>query len=202
MIKDLIEEKDTNISARNELVLHYSYLVDNVINKYFKMASLEADDVRSIGIEALIRAIDSYKITGENPHQYFIRHCNDNIFYAVSHALEAHESRIKHYGSRFEDTMLVEYGNFEEIIDKIAFSELSVKYIEELSSYDKSILKLYFGIGTKRCTDKEIAEMFGISRCVISKRRAKIINALCKRLMQDNISLEEKRFQLQKNVDF
>ncbi len=202
MLKDLIIKKDTDVNARNELVLYYGYLVDDLIDKYFKESTLDEDDVRSIGMEALIRAIDSYVITGDNPHQYFISHCKDNIFYAISHALEAHKNKIKYYGGRFEDAMLVDYGSYEDIIEKLAYSQVAITYIENLSTFDKNILKLYFGIGTKRCTDKEIAEIFGISRCVISKRRVKIIESLSKRLKFDNASSKRNDKSMQKKVDF
>lgn len=200
MIRDLIEQRYEDINARNELVLHYSYLVDAIISKYFNSPNLDTEELRSVGIEALIKAIDSYE--GEYPHYYFIKHCNDNIFYAISHVLSSLRFESKHFVARFEDTKLVEYGEYEEILDRIAFSELSVKYIEKLDSFDKNILKLYFGIGTRKCNDREISEIYGVTRSTISKRRLKIINELNRKLYQDNAALTEKTPEEQKNVDF
>ena len=61
--------------------------------------------------------------------------------------------------------------------------ELLIDFIEKLGEREKKIMKMRFGIGgTKEYTQKEVADMLGISKSYISRLEKRIIDKMKKEL--------------------
>ena len=67
--------------------------------------------------------------------------------------------------------------------------KLLLKAIDKLSEREKTIINLRFGLGTpegKEMTQKEVAELLGISQSYISRLEKKIMKRLKKELSRDS----------------
>ncbi len=84
-------------------------------------------------------------------------------------------------------------GTDEDVIYKDLENEverkLLVKAIAKLSEREQTIIRLRFGLGSvdgKELTQKEVAEMLGISQSYISRLEKKIMRRLKKEMSKDN----------------
>ncbi len=84
-------------------------------------------------------------------------------------------------------------GTDEDVIYRDIESEverkLLLKAIDKLSEREKTIINLRFGLGTpegKEMTQKEVAELLGISQSYISRLEKKIMKRLKKELSRDS----------------
>ena len=67
--------------------------------------------------------------------------------------------------------------------------KLLLKAIDKLSDREKTIINLRFGLGNmegKELTQKEVAELLGISQSYISRLEKKIMKRLKKELIRDS----------------
>ena len=67
--------------------------------------------------------------------------------------------------------------------------KLLIKAISRLSEREQMIIRLRFGLGNKEgkeLTQKEVAEMLGISQSYISRLEKKIMRRLKKEMMKEN----------------
>ena len=72
-VTDMFEEyaKTRSIKLRNELILHYLNAAERLSLKYAKMYQLDEDEAIDTGYEALIKAIENYKIDHiSEPYRY------------------------------------------------------------------------------------------------------------------------------------
>jgi RNA polymerase sporulation-specific sigma factor len=75
----------------------------------------------------------------------------------------------------------VVYGEIEEEVDREVLSEA----LSKLNSREKQIMDLRFGLdGGKEFTQKEVADMLGISQSYISRLEKKILERLRKEILQ------------------
>ena len=84
-------------------------------------------------------------------------------------------------------------GTDEDVIYKDIENEverkLLIRAIAKLSEREQTIIKLRFGIGSKdgqELTQKEVAELLGISQSYISRLEKKIMRRLKKEMSKDN----------------
>ena len=84
-------------------------------------------------------------------------------------------------------------GTDEDVIYKDIETEverkLLLKAIDKLSDREKTIVKLRFGLGTpdgQEMTQKEVAELLGISQSYISRLEKKIMKRLKKELLRES----------------
>ena len=67
--------------------------------------------------------------------------------------------------------------------------KLLLKAIDKLSDRERTIVKLRFGLGTpdgQEMTQKEVAELLGISQSYISRLEKKIMKRLKKELLRES----------------
>ena len=77
------------------------------------------------------------------------------------------------------------YKNIENEVER----KLLLKAIDRLSDREKTIINLRFGLGTpdgQEMTQKEVAELLGISQSYISRLEKKIMKRLKKELIRDS----------------
>ncbi len=182
--------------ARDQLVRHNLRLVAHVTKKYYAATSNQ-DDLISIGTIGLIKSINTF-----NPQK--------NIKLAT-YASRCIENEILMYLRRNNKTKLevsideplnVDWdgnelllsdilGTDEDVIYRDIETEverkLLLKAVDKLSDREKTIINLRFGLSDpsgKELTQKEVAEMLGISQSYISRLEKKIMKRLKKELIQ------------------
>ena len=184
--------------AKSQLIEHNLRLVVYIAKK-FDNTGVGVEDLISIGTIGLIKSINTF-----NPEK--------NIKLAT-YASRCIENEILMYLRRNNKTKLevsideplnVDWdgnelllsdilGTDEDVIYKDIENEverkLLLKAIDKLSDREKTIIQLRFGLGKgsgKEMTQKEVAEMLGISQSYISRLEKKIMKRLKKELIRDS----------------
>ncbi len=184
----LIKAKQGDVEARNVLIEHNLRLVVFLAKKY-ENTGFDIEDLVSIGSIGLIKGINTYKIDKNIKLATYASRCiaNEILMFlrknkkkkveisleeTLNYDAEGNELRLEDILGTDEDVVPKE---FENGLDK----ELLKKEIAVLDEREKEILTLRYGLNnTKEYTQKEVAEMLGISQSYISRIEKKIIKRL------------------------
>lgn len=177
--------------ARDKLIEHNLRLVAHIVKKY-ENSNTDTDDLISIGTIGLIKGIDSYslkhgtKITTycarciENEILMYLRKNNNNrIEVSIDEPLnvdwDGNELLLSDILGTDND---VTQKNIEDETDR----ELLYLAMEKLSGRERNIVELRFGINNNgdEMTQKEVADLLGISQSYISRLEKRIIKRLRK----------------------
>ena len=184
----LIKAKEGDEEARNILIEHNLRLVVFLAKKY-ENTIYDIEDLVSIGSIGLIKGINTYKIDKNIKLATYASRCisNEILMFlrknkrkraevsledALNYDAEGNELHLEDILGTEIDLVPNEY---EKQVDK----EVLSKEIEGLSDRDKEIMTLRYGLNnTKEYTQKEVAEMLGISQSYISRIEKKVVRKL------------------------
>lgn len=177
--------KDGNITAREKIINHNIRLVLSRINNRFKNVEYDKKDLLSVGIIALINAVDTFDISKGTGFSSYAVMCIDNAILNFIKKVNADKKIYSIDETIIIDETLTELNmlstlsssiNLEdEYIRKEVYSAIR-KLVDSLSDKDKEIIIMYFGFGdNRRYTQGEIAEMYNVSQVYISRMINKIL---------------------------
>lgn len=184
----LIKAKAGDEEARNVLIEHNLRLVVFLAKKY-ENTTYDIEDLVSIGSIGLIKGINTYKIDKNIKLATYASRCisNEILMFlrknkrkraevsledALNYDAEGNELHLEDILGTEIDLVPNEY---EKQVDK----EVLSKEIESLPDRDKEIMTLRYGLNnTKEYTQKEVAEMLGISQSYISRIEKKVVRKL------------------------
>ncbi len=187
-LKYLIRAKTGDEEARNILIEHNLRLVVFLAKKY-ENTTYDIEDLVSIGSIGLIKGINTYKIDKNIKLATYASRCisNEILMFlrknkrkkaevsledALNYDTEGNELHLEDILGTDADLVPNEY---EKQVDK----EILSKEIEDLQDRDKEIMTLRYGLNnTKEYTQKEVAEILGISQSYISRIEKKVIRKL------------------------
>ncbi len=187
-IKYLKLSSEGDMEARNKLIEHNLRLVVFLAKKY-ENTGVDLEDLVSIGSIGLIKGINTYKIDKNIKLATYCSRCiaNEILMFlrknkkrkteisfedALNYDSEGNELHLEDILGTDEDIV---YKEFESKIDK-AFLE---QELNSLNKREKNIMKLRYGLNnTQEYTQKEVAEMLGISQSYISRIEKKVIRRL------------------------
>ncbi|MBS5862306.1 MAG: RNA polymerase sporulation sigma factor SigK [Firmicutes bacterium] len=187
-LKYLIRAKTGDEEARNILIEHNLRLVVFLAKKY-ENTTYDIEDLVSIGSIGLIKGINTYKIDKNIKLATYASRCisNEILMFlrknkrkkaevsledALNYDAEGNELHLEDILGTDADLVPNEY---EKQVDK----EILSKEIEDLQDRDKEIMTLRYGLNnTKEYTQKEVAEILGISQSYISRIEKKVIRKL------------------------
>lgn len=190
---DKMKEGDSN--AREKLINHNLRLVAHIVKKYAN--SLEADDLISVGIIGLIKAIDSFDYSKGVQLSTYAARCIDNEILMLIRANKKHKNVVSLnnlYSTDNEENDLElmdilaaeDEEVFEQVETNIMMEKLKILIDRNLSGREKDIIELRYGLGkNKPMTQKDVAKLLGISRSYISRIESKAIDIIKKDV--DNI---------------
>lgn len=179
--------------ARNILIERNLRLVAHVAKKY-ATSKVEQDDLISIGTIGLIKGINSFNPEKKTRLSTYVARCVDNeilMFLRANKKIGAEVYLNEPIGKDKDDNVVTlqevlenNERNIEEEVDvKMKVKLLYEKMKKILKDREKTILELRFGLGGKKPkTQKEIANMMGISRSYVSRIETKAINKLAKEI--------------------
>ena len=187
-IELLIKSQQGDLKARNTLIEHNLRLVVFIAKKY--ESSLETlEDLVSIGSIGLIKGINTYKIDKNIRLATYASRCisNEILMYlrknkkriadvsfedALTYDAEGNELHLEDIISEEEDSTYKEYEKKTDI-------EILKSYLDNLNERDKQIMIMRYGLNnTEEYTQKEVAELLGISQSYISRIEKKVIRKL------------------------
>ena len=175
-------------AAREKLILHNLRLVSHIVRKYYS-ASKNQDDLVSIGTIGLIKAVNTYRLDKNIKLATYASRCIDNEI-----LMYLRKTKRKRTEVSFEDSLSYDadgnelhledvLGTESDIVTKGLDDELDksmmLEEIEKLNDRDKEIIELRYGLnGKKEMTQKDVANLLGISQSYISRIEKKVIKKL------------------------
>ena len=185
--------KDGNTQARDLLIEHNLRLVAHIAKKYTtsgRIASVDFDDIISIGSIGLIKAIDSFNSGKsarlatyaarciENEILMYIRSSkkySNDIFLQdpIGHDFDGNEITVMDMVKSDDDPVP------DEVSDKIDITRMMRKIDEVLDEREREIIRLRYAVcGGEEMTQREIASMLGISRSYVSRIEKKALKKI------------------------
>lgn len=184
----LIKAKQGDEEARNKLIEHNLRLVVFLAKKY-ENTTYDIEDLVSIGSIGLIKGINTYKIDKNIKLATYASRCISNEILMFLRKNKKRRTEIS-----FEDALNYDNEGNELHLEDILGTEIELvpneyekkinkeflsKEIDTLNERDKQIMILRYGLNnTKEYTQKEVAEMLGISQSYISRIEKKVIRKL------------------------
>lgn len=182
--------------AREVLINHNLRLVAHIVKKYSN--SLEADDLISVGTIGLIKAVDSFDENKGVLLSTYASRCIENEILMLIRANKKHKETIslntvlspKADSDDMELTNFIPAQDEEEVFHQVErgclMQDVIVAMEKYLSPMECEIMKYRYGIcGYDLKTQKEVAEIFNISRSYISRIESKCLKILQKNLLKD-----------------
>lgn len=188
---------DGDIEARNVLVEHNLRLVAHIIKKYYTQTN-DIEDLISIGTIGLIKGINTYKPDkGVRLATYASRCCENEILMhfrsqkksigdvSLSDALDTD-------GEGNSLSLIDVLAQDDELSDKIGNFEICAQLRglvdDVLSEREAKIIKIRYGlINEQPKTQRETAQMCGISRSYVSRLEKKALEKLREALGEDAV---------------
>ena len=177
-----------DMTARDKLIEHNLRLVVFLAKKY-ENTNVDLEDLVSIGTIGLIKGINTYKMGKNIKLATYASRCIDNEILMFLRKNKKRKSEIS-----FEDSLSYDaegnelhledvLGTDKDIVpkkleDKIE-KKLLVRELDKLSERDRKIMILRYGLfGYEEVTQKDVADMLGISQSYISRIEKKVIKKL------------------------
>ena len=184
----LIKARQGDEEARNKLIEHNLRLVGFLAKKY-ENTTYDIEDLVSIGSIGLIKGINTYKIDKNIKLATYASRCisNEILMFLRKNKRKRSEVSLEealNYDSEGNELHLEDIlGTDAELVpkeyEKKVDKELLNKEIASLSPRDKEIMTLRYGLNnTMEYTQKEVAEMLGISQSYISRIEKKVVRKL------------------------
>ena len=184
--------------AKDILIERNLRLVAHVVKKYYD-ENRENQDLISIGIVGLIKAVNTYNPDKGNRLVTYAAKCIENELLMM---LRAEKKRSKDV-SLNEPIGTDKEGNTISLIDVVENDEMDTleqiekaenislvqKYVaQSLNEREKEILILRYGLSNNdELTQKDVADLLGISQSYISRLEKKIIKKLRSQLNYDEV---------------
>ena len=196
-IQGLVNGEEESLKEARSMLIEHNLRLVVYIAKKFDNTGVGVEDLISIGTIGLIKSINTF-----NPEK--------NIKLAT-YASRCIENEILMYLRRNNKTKLevsideplnVDYDGNELLLSDVLGTEEDIIYrgieseveeqllreaIKKLSGRERTIVELRFGLGTKNgeeMTQKEVADLLGISQSYISRLEKKIMKRLKKEIVK------------------
>lgn len=177
-----------DLEARSKLIEHNLRLVVFLAKKY-ENTKVDLEDLVSIGTIGLIKGVNTYKLDKNIKLATYASRCIDNeilmflrknkkrkgeVSFEDSLSYDAEGNELHLEDILGTDPDIVTKGLEEETNRKLLYEE-----INKLNNRDKEIMILRYGLyGNQEKTQKDVAELLGISQSYISRIEKKVIRRL------------------------
>lgn len=186
---------EDNQDAKNCLIEHNLRLVVYIARK-FDNTGINVEDLISIGTIGLIKAIDTFKMDKNIKLATYASRCIENEILMYLRRTTKTKTEVS-----IDEPLNVDWEGNELLLSDILGTDVDVIYrdiedevdrqllntaISKLNRRERDIIELRFGLknnGIEK-TQKEVADMMGISQSYISRLEKKIISRLRKEIMK------------------
>ena len=191
----LLESGDEK--AKSELVEHNLRLVVYIAKK-FDNTGVGVEDLISIGTIGLIKSINTFNPEKNIKLATYASRCIENEILMYLRRNSKHKMEVS-----IDEPLNVDWDGNELLLSDILGTDedviyqdieneverkLLIKAISKLSEREQTIIRLRFGLGNaegKELTQKEVAELLGISQSYISRLEKKIMRRLKKEILRE-----------------
>ncbi len=177
-----------DIQARNILIERNLRLVAHIMKKYYTQTA-DQEDLISIGTIGLIKGISTYDVSKGARLATYAARCVENeiLMHFRAQRKSASDISLSDYIETAKDGTALSLMEvicsdddlFEQMSDKEIYSKLYEKIKTCLEPRERQIIILRYGIGNRKpLTQREIANVCGISRSYVSRIERKALNKL------------------------
>lgn len=190
--KVLKKLSDGDFSVRETLIVHNLRLVVYIAKK-FDNSGVCIDDLISIGTIGLIKAVNTFRPEKNIKLATYASRCIENEILMYLRKINLHKTDIS-----IDEPLNVDWDGNELLLSDVLGSEpdevnrdiesedekvLLIKTVDMLSQREKLIMDMRFGLnGQEEHTQKEVADLLGISQSYISRLEKRIIEHLKKEM--------------------
>ncbi len=183
----LLEEGNTK--GRELLIIHNLRLVVYIAKK-FESTGIGIEDLISIGTIGLIKAVKTFKTDKNIKLATYASRCIENEILMYLRKTTQHKNDISideplNYDSEGNELLLSDVlGTDSDMVIRGIESEVEIelllKEISKLNDRERQIMEMRFGLGKykKELTQKQVADIVGISQSYISRLEKRIIKQL------------------------
>ncbi|MGN1201527.1 MAG: RNA polymerase sporulation sigma factor SigK [Candidatus Caccovivens sp.] len=186
--KQFEKMKQGDQKARDVLISHNLRLVAHIVKKYTN--SLEVDDLLSVGTIGLIKAVDSFDYSKNVQLSTYAARCINNEILMLIRANKKHKNvvSLSSLTCNNDDDKDLELKDVLSSDDDEVFTQVETSLMmqkikriigEKLDEREQKVIKLRYGIDCdKALTQKEVADVLGISRSYISRIENKTLKVI------------------------
>ena len=180
--------------ARNKLIEHNLRLVAYIARR-FENTGIHIEDLISIGTIGLIKAVGTYQPAKSIKLATYASRCIENEILMYLRKTANQKSEMS-----FDEPLNTDWDGNELLLSDILGTDedlvvqpleadvdrqLLRQAMERLEEREKHIITLRFGLdGRRECTQKEVADLLGISQSYISRLEKRIIARLKKEILR------------------
>ena len=183
--------------AKNLLIEHNLRLVVYIAKK-FDNTGTELEDLISVGAIGLIKAVQSFNVEKNIKLATYASRCIENeiLMHIRKKSRQSGEVSLDeplNYDKDgnellLADILIYEGDSINKEMEKSSEKKILWEAIKKLNAREQKIMELRFGLtGEDESTQKEVADMLGISQSYISRIEKKILSRLKKDLAKTNI---------------
>ena len=183
-------------TARQTLIEHNLRLVVYIARR-FENTGINIEDLISIGTIGLIKAVGTYQPAKNIKLATYASRCIENEI--LMYLRRNNKTKLE---VSIDEPLNVDYDGNELLLSDVLGTEEDIIYrgieseveeqllreaIKKLSGRERTIVELRFGLGTKNgeeMTQKEVADLLGISQSYISRLEKKIMKRLKKEIVK------------------
>lgn len=191
----MIEEAQNGNSVAREKLIEHNLRLVVFIAKKFETCGIELDDLVSIGAIGLIKAVKTYSFDKNIKLATYASRCIENeILMQIrknsrKKAEMSLDEPLSNDGDGNElllaDILSTEDDSVSRNIELCAEKKILLSAVEKLERREQAIMFMRFGLdGSDEKTQKEVADIMGISQSYISRIEKKILAKLKKKLQQ------------------
>lgn len=182
--------------ARELLIEHNLRLVVYVAKKYDSIPCGTIEDLISIGTIGLVKAVNTFKMDKNIKLATYASRCIENeilMFLRKNNKVKQEISLDEPLNVDYDGNELLLsdiVGTDDDVVqDEIEYNDQKEKFykaLEKLNPREKQILTMRYGlVGNDELTQKDVADLLGISQSYISRLEKKIIKKLRNKLNDD-----------------
>lgn len=181
-------------TAKSKLIEHNLRLVVYICKK-FENTKIDMEDLISVGAIGLIKAVNSFKLEKNIKLATYASRCIENEI--LMHLRKTSKTKaeisldepltVDGDGNELVlgDILSMENDSVSARLEKHSENKVLWNCIEKLSDKEREIMILRFGLNNqKEKTQKEVADMMGISQSYISRIEKKIVKKMRRDLMK------------------
>lgn len=192
--QDVFKQLETEPEkAREKLIIHNLRLVVYIAKKFDSKCS-GVEDLISIGTIGLIKAVNTFRPDKNIKLATYASRCIENEI-----LMYLRKTSSLKYEVSFDEPLNVDWDGNELLLSDVlgsdsdeigrgveqeAENKLLLSLVSELTDRERNIMELRFGLrGNEEHTQKEVADMLGISQSYISRLEKRIIGNLKKEIL-------------------
>lgn len=191
----LIERMDAGDTAVRQTLIEHNLRLVAYIARRFENTGINIEDLISIGTIGLIKSINTYRSDKNIKLATYASRCIENEILMHLRKTASQKAEVS-----FDEPLNTDWDGNELLLSDVLGTEedtvmrpieedvdrqLLTRAIARLSERERQIITLRFGLGgTEEKTQKEVADLMGISQSYISRLEKRIIGRLKKEIIK------------------